>query len=269
MKETAARPRPLAGKRIVVTRPEGTAAGVLRDALAAQGATVLDIPLIDIEYTADPAALEDVWSNMGQFDWLVFTSANGVRGFFERFFETFNDIRGIGPARIACVGDATTAAVRAHHLNVDFQPEKSTADDLARELADTEDLAHLRVLVVAGNKNSDSLAKTLETRGKAIAQTLIVYAAVENDIGQLDAAESFRRLGADAIVFASPSAADSFVAQAKLLAPVKTARHPVAVAIGPSTADALREHGIPVAAQAAEPTPAALAAAVAAALSPK
>jgi uroporphyrinogen-III synthase len=259
--------RPLEGRRIVVTRPEGRAADALRDTLAALGAVVLDIPLIDIEYTADAAVLDDVWSRMGQFDWLVFTSANGVRGFFERFFETFNDIRGIGLARVACVGAATAAAVRELHINVDFQPQKNTAEDLAAELLAAEDLAHLNVLVITGTKNTDALAQTLETKGKAIAQSLVVYATVENDIGQLDAVESFRRQGADAIVFASPSAADSIVAQAKSLTLAKGAQHPAAIAIGPSTADALREHGIPLAAQAAEPTPAALADAILSAFS--
>jgi uroporphyrinogen-III synthase len=265
--ETAA--APLAGRRVVITRPEGQGNDALRDALATAGAVVIELPLIEIEYTADDAALEDVWTRMGGFDWLIFTSANGVRGFFDRFFESFNDIRGLGLARIAAVGDATAAAIRAFRLNVDFQPTKHTAADLAEELLAAEDLSHLNTLVVVGSKGSETLAGTLETRGKAITSTLTVYATVENDVGQLDAADAFRRHGADAIIFASPSAADSFVAQAKLLALGKEAMRPLAVAIGPTTADALREHGIRVAAQAATPTPAALVAAVVEALASK
>jgi uroporphyrinogen-III synthase len=256
----------LTGKRIVVTRPEGHATDALRAALEARGAVVLEIPLIDIEYTADASALEDTWSSMGQFDWLLFTSANGVRGFFDRFFETFTDIRGIGLARIACVGNATAAALTALHLNVDFQPTEATAAALARELGEAEDLAHLRVLVVSGNRDTGELSKALEGKSHAIVTTLTVYATMENDAGQFDATESFRRQGADAILFASPSAVDSFVAQAKILTPAKSARHPKAVAIGPTTADALREHGIPVAAVAATPAPEDFSAAVATAL---
>ncbi|MDR2845349.1 MAG: uroporphyrinogen-III synthase [Puniceicoccales bacterium] len=256
---------PLSGKRIVITRPEGQNAA-LRTVLDARGATVLEIPLLDIEYTADPAVLDSIWTDMGCFDWLIFTSANGVHGFFDRFFETFNDIRGIGLCRIACVGDATASALRSFHLNIDLIPATATADALAKELLDTEDLAHLRVLIVTGNRNSDTLAKALETRAHAIVQTLTVYATTENNVGQLDAADSFRRQGAHAIVFASPSAVDAFIAQVKLLTPAKTAIHPKAIAIGPSTADALREHGISVAAQALSPDPAALADAVESAL---
>jgi uroporphyrinogen-III synthase len=246
---------PLNGKRIVVTRPEGQATAALRAALETRGATVLEIPLIDIEYTADASALEDVWSSIGQFDWILFTSANGVRGFFDRFFESFNDIRGIGLARFACVGRATAEALRALHLNTDFQPSEATAEALVRELSAAEDLAHLRVLVVTGNRNTEDLPAALEEKCHAIVTRLTVYATMENDAGQLDAAESFRRHGADAILFASPSAADSFVAQAKVLTPGKNARLPKAVAIGSTTADALREHGIPVSAIATTPAP--------------
>jgi uroporphyrinogen-III synthase len=256
----------LSGKRIVITRPEGPASAALRDALAAHGATVLEIPLIDIEYTADTTALESVWKDMGQFDWLVFTSANGARGFFERFFESFNDIRGIGLCRLACVGKATAETLRELRLNVEILPDESTAAALARELLARENIAHLRLLVVTGTRDDGTLARLLEEKGRAIVTTLTVYATTENDATQLSAAESFRRHGADAIIFASPSAVESFIAQAAALTPAKNARHPAAIAIGPTTAAALREHGIPVAAQAAAPTPAALAEAVAAAL---
>lgn len=256
----------LAGKRVVLTRPEGEATAALRAALEARGAAVLEIPLLEVEYTADTAALDDTWAAMGQFDWLLFTSANGVRGFFERFFESFNDIRGLGLARIACVGEATAAAVRALHLNVDFLPVEATAAGLARELDAAENLSSLRVLVVTGDKNTDALTRTLEEKSEAIVHTLAVYATMENDAGQLDATDAFRRQGADAILFASASAVDSFVAQAKRLALAKNAHHPKAVAIGPSTSDALREHGIPVAGVAAAPTPESFAEAVVAAL---
>jgi len=252
----------LAGRRVVVTRPEGAGADALRDALAARGATVLDLPLIEIEFTADAAALEDAWTAMGNFDWIVFTSANGARGFFDRFFETFNDIRGLGLARFACVGAATSEILRALHLNVDFEPAKATAGALANELLAAEDLAHLRVLVVTGSKNDNELPKTLERDGKAIVETLAVYATFENDVGQLDATENFRRLGADAIVFASPSAVESFVAQARQLTLAKSATRPRIVAIGPTTAGALREHALPVAAIATSPAPEAVADAV-------
>ncbi|MDR1497420.1 MAG: uroporphyrinogen-III synthase [Puniceicoccales bacterium] len=261
-------PPQLEGKRIVITRPEGNASNALRDALAAYGATVLEIPLLEIEYTADASVLENVWEDMGQFDWLLFTSANGAQGFFDRFFETFNDIRGIGLCRLACIGQSTAATLRNFHLNVELIPDESTSAALARALLAREDIAHLRILLVTGSRDNGSLARTLEEKGHAIVTSLTVYSTTENDASQLDTTESFRRHGADAIIFASPSAVESFVAQAASLTPAKTARHPKVVAIGPTTTASLREHGIPVAAQASSPDPLALAQAVASAISP-
>ncbi|MDR2981018.1 MAG: uroporphyrinogen-III synthase [Puniceicoccales bacterium] len=256
---------PLADKRIVVTRPEGQTES-LRLELEKLGATVLEIPLIEIEYTADDAALKNTFDDIGQFDWIVFTSRNGVQGFFTQFFNIFNDIRGIGLARIACVGAGTAKAVREYHLNVDLMPEEATGEALGKEMVTGQSLEHLRVLVVTGNRNRETLVNILSEKGKAIVDTLSVYATYENDVEKMDAVESFRRDGADAIIFASPSAVEAFVAQARLLTPAKSARQPKAIAIGAVTAGAMREFGIPVAAQAVSPTPDALAAAVAQAL---
>ena len=251
------------GKRIVITRPQGSATEFLRETLSAHGATVLEVPLLDVEYAADATTLDATWAQMGQYDWLIFTSANGVHGFFERFFESFNDIRGLGLCRIACVGPATAAAIRAYHLHIDHLPSDATAAALASELAATEDLSHQRVLVIAGTPNTDTLSRTLEEKARAIVQTLTVYATAENDVSELPATEDFRHHGADAIIFASPSAVESFVAQASRLTLRPGALSPKAVAIGPTTAAALREHGIPTAAQATVPTPEALVAAIA------
>ncbi|MDR2429427.1 MAG: uroporphyrinogen-III synthase [Puniceicoccales bacterium] len=251
------------GKRIVITRPQGAATQALREVLAGHGATVLEVPLLDIEYAADAATLAAIWAQMGQYDWLVFTSANGVQGFFERYFESFDDIRGLGICRIACVGPATVAAVRAYHLHIDHIPPDATAAALAEELASTEDLSNQRVLIIAGTRNSDVLARTLEEKSRAIVQTLTVYATEENDVSALAGTEDFREHGADAIVFASPSAVESFVAQASRLTLRPGAFPPKTVAIGPTTAAALREHGIPVAAQAAAPAQGPLVAAIA------
>ena len=116
------------GKRIVITRPQGSATEFLRETLSAHGATVLEVPLLDVEYAADATTLDATWAQMGQYDWLIFTSANGVHGFFERFFESFNDIRGLGLCRIACVGPATAAAIRAYHLHMTPPPPPSPAN---------------------------------------------------------------------------------------------------------------------------------------------
>jgi hypothetical protein len=91
------------------------------------------------------------------YDWLVFTSANGVHHFFGEFFRIFDDIRSLGLIRIACVGDATARAVAELHLKVECQPKKATAEALADEMVDTGSMDSAKVLVITGNLNRDVL----------------------------------------------------------------------------------------------------------------
>lgn len=241
--------RPLFGRRVVVTRrPEQ--AGEWSAALAEAGAEVLELPLIEV--SEDEASDgEDIWPMLGSYRWIVFTSANGVRCFFQKFHRRFDDLRCIGGARIACVGEGTAEAVRAERLAVDLVPDETTGEALAEALLHAETLENETVLVVAGNRNRDTLVTQLE-EGRAIVDVFPVYRTEFTDLSSDPAAERFREVGADAMVFASPSAAESFVQQARHLQPGEGARRPKCVAIGPKTATRMRELGLPVDRQARE-----------------
>lgn len=243
----------LKGRRILLTRPEGSAAA-WRSALESAGARVGELPLIAIRHEADDAVLREVLDGIGEYEWIVFTSANGVRGFFERFLERYTDIRSVGGARFACVGPATESALRAYHLDSDLTPQEADAVGLARALMTEHDVEHQKVLVVAGNLAPDELPRLLSEQGHAIVDKLMVYSTGERDVSDLEAAASFRREGADLLVFASPSAVASFLHQAASLRLEPGARQPVTLAVGSTTADAMRRAGIPVGAIAAKPT---------------
>jgi uroporphyrinogen-III synthase len=243
----------LKGRRVVLTRPEGAAAA-WRAALEKAGAHVDELPLIEVRLGAEHEVLGEVLAGIGEYDWIVFASANGVRGFFARFFGRYRDIRSIGGARMACVGPATESALRAFHLESDLTPDSSDAVSLARALMGEHDVENQKVLVVAGNLSSDELPRLLSEEGYAIVDTLRVYETGEHEVAGSAAAEVFRREGADALVFASPSAVESFLHQAASLRLEPGARQPKAVAVGPTTAEALRRAGIPVGAVAAHPT---------------
>jgi uroporphyrinogen-III synthase len=210
--------------------------------------------------------LSEVLDGINQYDWVVFTSANGVRGFFDRFFERFTDIRSVGGARFACVGPATERQLRAYHLDSDLTAVQADARALGQELIEKHDIENQKVLLVTGNLNSPELPRMLSDGGLAIVDVLKVYGTEENPVGASPEAAEFRRRGADAIVFASPSAVESFIHQAASLRPEAGARQPKAVAVGPTTADAVRRAGIPLAATASAPTAAAVRDAVIAAL---
>lgn len=255
----------LKGRRVVLTRPEGSAAA-WRAALEKAGAHVDELPLIEVRLDSDQETLGDILAGIGEYDWIAFASANGVRGFFARFFERYRDIRSIGGARMACVGPATESALRAFHLESDLTPESPDAVSLARALMGEHDVENQKVLVVTGNLSSDDLPRLLSEEGYAIVDTLRVYETGEHAVSGSAAAEVFRREGADALVFASPSAVESFVHQAGSLRLQPGARQPRAVAVGPTTAEALRRAGIPVSAVAERPTPEGVRDAVGAAL---
>ncbi|MEY3958132.1 MAG: Uroporphyrinogen-III synthase [Verrucomicrobiota bacterium] len=256
---------PLRDRMVVLTRPEGRGAD-WKEALADAGAAVSELPLIAISFEPDDAVLSEVLDGINQYDWVVFTSANGVRGFFDRFFERFTDIRSVGGARFACVGPATERQLRAYHLDSDLTAVQADARALGQELIEKNDIENQKVLLVTGNLNSPELPRMLSDGGLAIVDVLKVYGTEENPVGASPEAAEFRRRGADAIVFASPSAVDSFIHQAASLRPEAGARQPKAVAVGPTTADAVRRAGIPLAATASAPTAAAVRDAVIAAL---
>jgi uroporphyrinogen-III synthase len=254
----------LQGRRIAITRPREQAAE-WRAQLEARGAEVVELPLIQVTKDIDKQTLADCMTEIGGYEWLLFTSANGVRFFFEEFRRLFDDIRSLGLVRIGVVGEATAEAVRAQHLRVELKPDKATAEALAKELCARESMDSAKILIVTGNRNRDTLVKIL-TEARAIVDELPVYRTEETDLSKDAAAQDFRAKGADAIFFASPSAAQSFFDQAAALKLGPKAKRPLAGSIGPTTTAAMKQLGLPVDFEAAEPSLDSLVAALAAKL---
>lgn len=245
-------PTPLTGKRIVVTRARDQA-GPLCEQLERLGAEVIALPLIRITPNSDSSTREEVFSELGSYEWLVFSSANGVKYFFDAFFSKFRDIRALGMMRIAVVGPATAAAVKAFHLAVDVMPEKHVAEELADALVSEQSLDSVKVLVVTGDRNRDVIVQRLND-ARAIVDQFPVYKTENANLSSDEAAEDFRKGGADAILFTSSSGVLSFVDQAGVLALEKGARQPIAGSIGPVTSDAMRKVGMPIGFEAHEAT---------------
>lgn len=236
--------RPLFGRRIAITRTRAQTSE-MRAQLEDLGAEVIELPLIDVVKDVSKDRLAEVFPEFGAYDWLVFTSPNGVKYFFEEFHRVFDDIRSLGLMRIACVGDGTARAIKEKHLRVECQPETATGEALADALVATGSLDNAKVLVVTGNLNRDVLVRKLE-QSHAIVDTLPVYRNTPTDLADDPAAEVFRAQGADAILFASSSAVESFVAQARSLKPGRGALRPLAGSIGPLTSATMKAKGVPV-----------------------
>jgi uroporphyrinogen-III synthase len=234
----------LAGRRIAITRAREQASE-LAGLLAGLGAEVVELPLIRVTREISKDILAEVMLDLGAYDWIVFTSPNGVRFFFEEFFRLFDDLRALGLLRFACVGEGTARAVTALHLRIECQPAVATAEALADELIATGSLDSAKILVITGNLNRETIVQKLEA-ARAIVDCLQVYKTEKTDLTADSAAADFRTRGADAILFASSSAVQSFVDQAAALTLGAGATRPLAGSIGPQTTETMKKAGVPV-----------------------
>lgn len=234
----------LAGRRIAVTRAREQSPE-LTTKLTALGAEVIELPLITVSKEIDLHTLADAMTELGSYDWIVFTSANGVRFFFEEFRRIFDDIRSLGLLRIAVIGESTAKAVREKHLKIECMPKVATAEALADALIETGSLDSAKILVITGNLNRDDLVVKLEA-AQAIVDKLQVYKTEMTDLSAEPAAAAFRARGADAILFASSSAVQSFVDQAAALKLDQHATRPLAGSIGPQTSETMKKLGMPI-----------------------
>src|SRR5213596_3361063 len=168
--------RPLLGKIIVVTRTRKQAS-VLSDKLRTLGAHVIELPTIRIEPPSKLREFAELVQDAHIYDWIVFTSANGVEAFFNVFFKLYDDAREIGGVRIAAIGPATAQRVKDFHLHVDLQPEEFVAEAVVREFKKQGSIENERILVVRAEKARDTLPKELSAAG-AIVDEAFAYRTV-------------------------------------------------------------------------------------------
>lgn len=221
----------LAGLRVVVTGSQSLNRRLAR-MLSGQGASVIDCPMIRIRYTCDEAQRNRCFGMLPEFDWIVFASVHGVRGFMSAMRQDGRDIRQLGLAKIAGVGKATARALRRAGLNPDRVPTEQTASGLVSELHD--EVRGGRVLLPCCSISRDELPDGLSRAG-AIVDRLVVYENTQ--IATAPARMKKLRDGFDSIIFGSPSSVERFAALE-----IETGRAIVAC-IGPTTAKALQSTG--------------------------
>lgn len=234
---------PLFGKRIVVTRAKGQAE-TLSAKLHELGADVVELPTIEIRPASDYAPLDRALDSLACYDWLIFTSVNGVRFFLERLDRSGCDLRNMR-ARLCAIGPATRAALERVHLKVDLMGREYVAEGLVAALA-PYDLAGKRVLLPRAAEARDLVPSELARRG-AVVDVVEAYRTVVPEAAAGEAREIFggtRR--PDCITFTSSSTVKNFVA----VAGVRSLEGVHAVSIGPITSGTARGAGIRVVAEA-------------------
>ena len=230
---------PLSGRRIVNTRPKGQAEA-LSSRLKALGADVIEMPTIAIEPVSDYGPLDHALRELASYDWLIFTSANGVRLFTERLDASAFDLRALR-ARICAIGPATRAAIEALHLKVDLMGREYVAEGLI-EAFSAHDLTGKRVLLPRAAVARDLVPVELARRGAHV-DVVEAYRTVAPQAAAGHAAKVFGEgRKPDCITFTSSSTVQNSVALAGAgaLAGVKVA------SIGPVTTATAHRLGIHV-----------------------
>ena len=235
--------RPLSGKRIVVTRTRKQV-GALTKQLRDLGADVIELPTIRIEPPTDLRAFAELVQDAHAYDWIVFTSPNGVNAFFDLFYKLYDDAREIGGVRIAAIGPATAQRIKDFHLKVDLQPEEFVAEALAREFRKQGDIENLRILIARADKARDLLPRELSALG-AIVDEGFAYRTVPETRDDVGARRRLVEEGADLITFTSSSTVENFLA----LGLPWPAKMQVA-SIGPITSKTARDRGLEIAVEA-------------------
>ena len=249
--------RPLFGQRVVVTRTRKQASK-LTVALKDYGAEVMEIPTIKIVPPTDNEPIIESITGIGSYDWIIFTSPNGVTHFFDYFFKAYRDVRDLGNLRFAAVGPATAKKLKELHLTVDLMPEVYTAEATAQALLDFQNVENISVMLARAEEANSELPKLLEDQG-AIVDDIAFYKTVPETEDRNGAAEAYEAYGADWITFASSSAVKNFDARFGLAKRCEDDPGLKLASIGPETTRALGELGLTPTVEAAEHTIAGLA----------
>jgi uroporphyrinogen III methyltransferase/synthase len=232
---------PLFGRRIVVTRAAEQAPALV-ERLRSLGAAVIELPAIAIRPLEDYSALDAAIGRLAEYDWLVFTSVNGVRFFFERLDRSCYDVRRL-PPKLCAIGPATRRALEQLHLKVDLMPEEYVAEALVAAFS-RQNMRGKRVLLARAAAARELLPEELGRLGASV-DVVPAYRTVVPE----DAAGRARQVFArppDWVLFTSSSTVKNLVAAAgrEALAGVRIA------SIGPVTSETVRSFGLEVAAEA-------------------
>jgi uroporphyrinogen III methyltransferase/synthase len=244
--------RPLFGRRVVVTRARAQA-GELSAELEKLGAEVNEFPTIEIRPPEDFGPLDDAIRELDSFDWLVYTSVNGVEAFVGRLRHHGLDLRAVPRnAKVAAIGPATAERLEEVGLRVDVVPGEYRAEALIEAL-DTGSLAGERVLIPRARVAREILPEKLREAGAEVVVPP-TYESVPSSEGKEELSLRLQSGEVDCVTFTASSTVENFVGAfgaweaTRLLSETKVA------CIGPITADTARKRGLRVDAEADEYT---------------
>ena len=270
--------RPLFGRKIVVTRSR-TQASELVQRLEELGAEAMEMPTIRIDDPEDWGPADEAISELGRFDWIVFTSVNGVDRFFGRLFALGKDVRHLGGIRCCAIGPATAERLRQYHVQADLRPEKYVAESILEAFrgvgegerekgreGERETPPHpltpsphrgavdgIRVLLPRTDRARETLPEGLRKSGAEV-EEVTVYRTMPVERCAEEVAERFEREEIDAVTFASSSTVRNFVEMVGTERARRWLNDVLVASIGPITTGTARDLGVVVGVEAEEYT---------------
>ncbi len=237
--------RPLFGKRVLVTRPRQQAAELV-DRLESMGAHAIEAPMIRIVAPEDFGPLDDACARVGEFDWIVFSSANAVDSFMERLLAGPQDLRALHGVKLCAVGPATAERLAPYRLKIDLVPAEYRAESVLRALADAGTIRGAKILLPKGDIGREVVADELKKHGADVT-AVIAYRTVVAEAEREGEPDIYRMLldrRIDVVTFTSPSAVRNFVRVLGAEPAADLLRTTVVASIGPVTAEAAALHNI-------------------------
>ena len=236
--------RPLLGRRIVVTRAREQASDLVRR-LTDMGADCLECPTIRVMPPEDWRPLDAAVRNLSTYDWIVFTSVNGVKFFFRRLFETGHDVRALHRLKTACIGPVTAETLMGFGLKTDILPENYRAESVVDAFR-TEALSGRRILLPRAMEARPVLPVELARMGATVDE-VTAYRTVQARDNAERLVDELESGGIDMITFTSSSTVENFKALLPEEVPLERLMRGVRVAsIGPITSDTARSLGFTV-----------------------
>ncbi len=233
--------KPLFGKRILVTRSRSQAS-VLSELLAQEGAEPVEIPTIEITPPDDWSCVDSAIKSLHTYNWVIFSSANGVESFFRRVEALGRDSRAFAKSKVGAIGPATAEALSRRGINADFVPTKYVAEAVVEGM-EAQNVGGARVLLPRGDIGRDELPKGL-TRLEAQVTEVTVYRSLAPQDSRDKAKGLLENDGVDLITFTSSSTVENLLnlldGDRSLLGGAKVA------CIGPITAMTAQDVGLSV-----------------------
>lgn len=261
--------RPLFGRRVLVTRPREQAVDLI-DRLTALGAEPVEAPMIRIAPPLDPGPLHRAAAHAGEFDWIVFTSANAVEAFMDVLLEGNRDVRALKGPLLCTVGTGTAERLARYGIKVDLVPSEFRAEAVVEAITERGPVTDAHVLLPRGDIAREVIADQLRERGARVTD-VVAYRTVLEDTTRDEEPDVYGMLlqgKIDVVTFASASAVRNFAKIYGAEAAADLLKNTVVATIGPVTAEAAVQLGIPVTVQPATYTIPALVDAIAAHFSP-